>query len=582
MAEIQAILEDDSEASTIVQLPPNVDRLTDEEESEDEDVSAQTMKEVAGPMEVHYSKEPLPSSQSAKSPEDVEGIPGPSGFQKGKSQKKRRLTFEEPKWIHKQPDYTKLQTLETTITNLNDLEAKTPLLLFEEILDDEICSFIIQESIKYAIGKGEMNVTFTVRELKTFFGIPLLSSYHQLPSEKFYWSDTDDLGVSIVKNAMSRNQFLKIKSFIHFNDNDLAEEQKNDRAFKIRPLISMINKSFQKFGIFEQNISIDEMIVEYFGRNRLKQFIRGKPIRFGYKFWVLCGSSGYCFNFDLYCGAEKNENADLPLGSRVVLNMLSCVLKPRCHVVYFDNFFTSRDLLVHLRELGFRATGTVRENRTSGCPLQESKSLQKEARGQYDYRFDKNGEVLFVRWNDNRCVTLGTNHDFVEPVNRAPRYSRAESKKVGIPQPNLIKAYNQNMGGVDQHDWFCGKYPIAVRGKKWYWCLFTRILTMAVVNSWIIYRRIHGAQSLSLLEFHRAVAVTYLKQSCRSEKKNRKTHVPRPIMDLRYDNIGHVIKKRPNQRRCQFESCTGRPRTYCSKCDVTLCLTCFASYHVKQ
>ena len=62
-----------------------------------------------------------------------------------------------------------------------------------------------------------------------------------------------------------------------------------------------------EWGIFEKEL-IDEMIIKYFGHHGLKQFIRGKPIRFGYKFWALCGSSGFCFNFDLYAGRTIASN----------------------------------------------------------------------------------------------------------------------------------------------------------------------------------------------------------------------------------------------------------------------------------
>lgn len=45
----------------------------------------------------------------------------------------------------------------------------------------------------------------------------------------------------------------------------------------------MINVEFKKFGIFE-DLSINEMIVKYYGHNSLKQFKRGKSIQFEYKF----------------------------------------------------------------------------------------------------------------------------------------------------------------------------------------------------------------------------------------------------------------------------------------------------------
>jgi DNA excision repair protein ERCC-6 len=86
---------------------------------------------------------------------------------------------------------------------------------------------------------------------------------------------------------------------IHFQDNGLVKENKYDRGFKIMHVMEMMKVAFQQFGIFEEFLSIDEIIVKYYGHNSLKQFIRGKPIRFGYKLLALCGTSVHCFNFRL-------------------------------------------------------------------------------------------------------------------------------------------------------------------------------------------------------------------------------------------------------------------------------------------
>ena len=137
----------------------------------------------------------------------------------------------------------------------------------------------------------------------------------------------------------------------------------------------------------------------------------------------MCGVSGFCYNFDLYCGkSSKNEDDDgLLLGTKVVLRMLEAVKVPNSHSVFFDNFFTGYDLLVHLRNLGYQATGTVRENRLSKCPLRPTNAMKKEKRGTYDYMFDTNEEILFVRWSDNKCVCVGTNYDTIEPVKKVKR-----------------------------------------------------------------------------------------------------------------------------------------------------------------
>ncbi|XP_035216457.1 piggyBac transposable element-derived protein 3-like [Stegodyphus dumicola] len=181
----------------------------------------------------------------------------------------------------------------------------------------------------------------------------ILSGYHTLPSERDYWAEADDLGVTIVKNAMTRNFYLELKRLLHFQDNKLHQYNKNDKSFKIRPLLEMLSKNFQKWGIFHENLSVDEMIVRYYGHHTLKQFIKSKPIRFGYKIWALCGNDGYCYNFALYCGKETNtsESDKLPLGTKVVLDLLSIVEDPKSHRVYFDNFFTSHALLKKLKEL---------------------------------------------------------------------------------------------------------------------------------------------------------------------------------------------------------------------------------------
>ena len=72
-------------------------------------------------------------------------------------------------------------------------------------------------------------------------------------------------------------------------------------------------------------------------------------------------------------------------------------------------------LLVHLRNMGFQETGTMRENQLNKCPLKEAKEIKKK-RGRYDYRFDSNEEILITKWVDNKGVTVGTNYDTVQPI----------------------------------------------------------------------------------------------------------------------------------------------------------------------
>ena len=96
----------------------------------------------------------------------------------------------------------------------------------------------------------------------------------------------------------------------------------------------------------------------------------------------------------------------MPLGSKVVLQLLSNVPNPSDYTVFFDNYFTCYDLLVKLQRKGFRATGTLREDRAGRPPLPSSKELKKKPRGHYDYRFETENSILVVKWVDNSVITI--------------------------------------------------------------------------------------------------------------------------------------------------------------------------------
>ena len=117
-----------------------------------------------------------------------------------------------------------------------------------------------------------------------------------------------------------------------------------------------------------------------------------------------------------------NYSEGLPHGSKVVLEFLSHVSNPTDYAVFFDKYFTSYDLLVKLKDKGFKATGTLRENRAGKPPLPSSKELKKMPRGSYDYRLESINSILITKWVDNSVVTIGTNYDAVTPEGNIKRW----------------------------------------------------------------------------------------------------------------------------------------------------------------
>ena len=102
----------------------------------------------------------------------------------------------------------------------------------------------------------------------------------------------------MVSSAMSRNRFSSIISNIHFANNNNLEQ--GDQFGKVRPLLDHINAAYLANFQPKQVLGVDESMVPYLGRHGAKQYIHGKPIKFGYKMWVLATRLGYVVNFYPY------------------------------------------------------------------------------------------------------------------------------------------------------------------------------------------------------------------------------------------------------------------------------------------
>ena len=111
-----------------------------------------------------------------------------------------------------------------------------------------------------------------------------------------------------------------------------------------------------------REVAVDEAMIKFQGRSSMKQYMPLKPVKRGIKVWVLADSNnGYFCKFRVYTGKGDCDN-DKTLGESVVLNLTS-ELKDKHHHIYFDNFFTSPNLLLKLHEDGLYACGTARKDR---------------------------------------------------------------------------------------------------------------------------------------------------------------------------------------------------------------------------
>ncbi|GBM46328.1 hypothetical protein AVEN_195277-1 [Araneus ventricosus] len=177
-------------------------------------------------------------------------------------------------------------------------------------------------------------------------------------------------------------------------------------------------------------------------------YMKNKPLKFGYKLWMLTSYNGYPFNIILYQGAQ--EKCKEPLSQRVVETWLSVVKNLKFHRICMDNFFTSHGLMVCLQQKGFCASGTVQDNQMAKCPLISLKSLAETERGTSYALFDKANKIAAVRWNDNSVVSLLTNFEVIKVHSKVQCRVKGGRKDVDVPF--CVSSYNKYKNGVDLFD----------------------------------------------------------------------------------------------------------------------------------
>ncbi|XP_070181172.1 piggyBac transposable element-derived protein 3-like [Littorina saxatilis] len=253
-------------------------------------------------------------------------------------------------------------------------------------------------------------------------------------------------------------------------------------------------------------------------------------------------AAGACFCHSSYPGVG--------MGGEVVLDLIAELQEVEgCSFhLTFDNLFTSLKLLDRLSEKNIACTGTIRANRLEDSPLRDVKDMQKTPRGTFDYATDTKSGLIVVRWNDNNIVNVVSNKVGVHPLQVAKRWSRSESRQVQLPQPFLIRHYNQTMGGVDRTDQNVGKYRVAIRSKKWWWAIFTYCLDVCIQQVWHLYRATEATKnnSLDLLAIRRRVVRVYLGRASHHAAPGRpRGHVSvdkRVLEEIRFDRLDHLLE----------------------------------------
>ena len=239
------------------------------------------------------------------------------------------------------------------------------------VFPEDLIQLIVDETNRNARRKQQQSGTVDKdwmpvnnSDIKAFFAIRFIQGINSLPSERHFWSKNPILGNVKVQNVMSRNRYLKINTYLHFNDSSTAlprEDVNHDKLHHIRPLIDRLAETFAAQYMPSRENAIDEGLVKFKGRLGFKQYMPMKPIKRGIKVWMCADSiTHFVSRFQVNTGQPRGGR-EHGLGEHV-MTKLSSDLEHGYYNINFDNSFPSFGLMKTLLDKRINPTATTQPN----------------------------------------------------------------------------------------------------------------------------------------------------------------------------------------------------------------------------
>ncbi|KAJ8249473.1 hypothetical protein GJAV_G00235830 [Gymnothorax javanicus] len=377
-------------------------------------------------------------------------------------------------------------------------EAKyTILQLFQLFITNSILRTVVENTNRFgAMLHGTKWQIISMEDIYSYLAILIYMGLFQVPAITDYWRQSKLYNLAFPRSVISGRKFQLIATSIHLSnpDDDKTNEAKRgtaayDRLTKIKPMYEemrvVCKANFHPY----QHICVDERMVASKARISLKQYMKNKPCKWGYKLFVLADScNGYTWDFFVYEG-KSHILTGKGLGYDSVMALVSTQHLGTGYKLYVDNFYTSPELFRDLLQLKIWACGTIRSN-GRGYPKDLAGMLARDSpRG--SIRWIRDGSLLFVQWRDTRdvqmCSTMHQAHAD-ETVKRRVKGPDGQWSLENLSVPPAIKDYNRHMGGVDLSDALIGFYNVLHKTKRWYRSLFYHFIDIAIVNAFIIHK----------------------------------------------------------------------------------------------
>ena len=486
----------------------------------------------------------------------------------------------------------------------------TELEFFHIFIDMDIIETFVASTNAYGNQKIKNWIDTCVDEMMAFFGCILAFGITKCPNREMGFNG-QEFAVPFLQNTMSENRFNSLMNAWHFLDTtELSDEEyrkmkEADCFFLVRGLLDHLRDKFLQNYRPGRLGSVDESIMRWKGRHKARCFNKSKPHHYHLKKWSFCCfETGYIINSYPYEGEDETRPAHISASEFPVFKLT----QPEClhklgMIIVSDNFFTSPGTIEINSIRGNHAVGTVRSNR-KGLPTFEN--IRNRERGhmeQYCTSMSHNPErkMYCVKWLDNKDVIVLS--DFPSYLTECfRRRSRKDGpfRRMSVPQPSVIKTYNQGMGGVDSADQRLAILLQNIKTSKWPPRMMMQSINEVCFNASVLYRLKHKKDNhYSIVDFTIGLCKQLAKNwsidslydnKRRSFKKNDSftgIFLSKCYPVAEFDENFNPGEKKNQFKRLKCRVCFNKCDIKCAGCKVHLCVkprdpnseSCWVKFH---
>jgi hypothetical protein len=150
----------------------------------------------------------------------------------------------------------------------------------------------------------------------------------------------------VVGKAMTLKRFQRLGQYIHLNDEEKRPDQKIadfDILYKERPALDLMDKFTQAYTPGCE-LAVEEAMIGFKGRFCEKQYLPGKPTKWGMKACGLAVSaSSYLLKCDIYKGKKKFDNKTFYYGNKLYYNLQT--MSGKNGIIFISTIFSAPQIL---------------------------------------------------------------------------------------------------------------------------------------------------------------------------------------------------------------------------------------------